>query len=184
MYDRYFLPLLALFLLVLVRFYQDHVSARLSWMCILPMALFAAFGVAAAHDEFALNRGMEAAADELRSSGVPATAILGPQALEGWAELEKSGHLGTAWPSSGRSAFSAVDAAPAQCSKDLYFLIRLGVTPSMRPVYAVSLNPHECGGQPVLPPVLVQTWITPRMNWTHAVRLPQSLKYEAATHGQ
>ena len=173
-YDRYFLPLFAILLLVLVRFYQEKQKARLSWVGILLMVLFAGFSLAATHDDFALSRSYAATAAEIRTRGVPETAILGPQALEGWAELEKAGHLQYPPPVS-KAALEPGQGVPANCDQGLYFLILLGMTPSIQPAYAVSPNPNECGGQIALPPVEYGTWIAPRTNWMYAVRLPSSI---------
>ncbi len=175
-YDRYFLPLLAILLLALVRVYQEKQRARLSWACILLIVLFAGFSLTATHDDFALSRGYVATDAEMRSNGVPATAIVGPQALEGWTELEKAGYLHP--PSSVPKAASALEpgrGVPASCDNVLYFLILLGMTPSIQPAYAVSPNPKECGGQIAFPPVKFNTWIAPRTNWMYAVRLPPSI---------
>jgi hypothetical protein len=169
-YDRYFLPLLAILLLVLVRFYQEKQKARLSWACILLIVLFAGFSLAASHDDFALSRSYVAADTEIRSSGVPATAILGPQALEGWAQLEKVGH--SHYPPTVPEPGQGV---PANCDTNLYFLLLLGLTPSIQPAYAVSPNPKECGGQIAFPPTEFRTWIAPRSNWMYAVRLPPTI---------
>ena len=173
-YDRYFLPLFAILLLVLVRFYQEKQKARLSWVGILLMVLFAGFSLAATHDDFALSRSYAATAAEIRTRGVPETAILGPQALEGWAELEKAGHLQYPPPVS-KAALEPGQGVPANCDQGLYFLILLGMTPSIQPAYAVSPNPNECGGQIALPPVEYGTWIAPRTNWMYAVQLPPSI---------
>jgi hypothetical protein len=174
-YDRYFLPLLAILLLVLVRFYQENVRAKLSWACILLMVPCAGFSLAATHDDFALYGGYAAAAQEIRSSAVPATAILGPQELEGWAELEKAGHLH--YPPNDASRFEQGQGVPANCDKGLYFLILLGMTPSIQPAYAVSSNPSECGGQAAFPPVVYRAWIPPRTNAIYAVRLPRPVAH-------
>jgi hypothetical protein len=174
-YDRYFLPLFAILLLVLVRFYQEKQKARLSWACILLIVLFAGFSLAGTHDDFALSRSYVATAAEIRSSGVPATDLLGPQALEGWAELEKVGYPQPTTVPKAASVFEPGQSVPANCDKNLYFLILLGRTPSIRPAYAVSPNPQECGGQIAFPPVEYGTWIAPRTNWMYAVRLPTSI---------
>ncbi|MGD0683459.1 MAG: glycosyltransferase family 39 protein, partial [Terracidiphilus sp.] len=55
-FDRYLLPLLAILLLVLARYYQERVKENLPWACILLVVLFAGFSLAATHDEFALYR--------------------------------------------------------------------------------------------------------------------------------
>jgi hypothetical protein len=174
-YDRYFLPLFAILLLVLVRFYQEKRKARLSWACILLIVIFAGFSLAGTHDDFSLSRSYVATAAEIRSSGVPATDLLGPQALEGWAELEKVGYPQPTTVPKAASVFEPGQGVPANCDKGLYFLILLGRTPSIRPAYAVSPNPQECGGQIAFPPVEYSTWIAPRTNWMYAVRLPPTI---------
>lgn len=175
LYDRYFLPLLAILLLLLVRFYQEKQKDRLSWACILLIVLFAGFSLTATHDDFALSRSYAATAAEIRLSGVPATAILGPQAMEGWAELEKAGHLHPPTVRTAEAVLTPEKGVPANCDKVLYSLILLGLTPSIQPAYAVSPNPKECDGQIAFAPVKYSTWIAPRTNWMYAVRLPQSI---------
>jgi hypothetical protein len=177
-FDRYFLPLFAILLLVLTRYYQQRIPANAAWAWVLLIGVFAGFSLVAIHDAFSRYRGFVAAAGEIRSSGVPATAILGPQPYEGWAQLEKAGRLN--YPpkvSPDPSALQSEEAVPAYCDKDLYFLILLGQVPSIQPAYAVSLNPQECGGQVAFPPVKYSTWIAPRTNWIYAVRLPPSISH-------
>ena len=89
-FDRYLLPLLAICLLALMRYYQQNVRADLPWACVFLVAIFAGFSIAGTHDEFSMYRGYATAVSELRSSGVPATAIWGPWEFDGWTEVEKS----------------------------------------------------------------------------------------------
>ena len=178
-FDRYFLPLLAILFLVLTRLYQERVSAKLPGACVLVIVFFAGFSLVATHDAFALYRGYVVAVDEIQSSGAPATAILGPGAYEGWAELEKAGHLNDPVGASkrGRYLSQLEQNVPAKCDKDLFGLILLGMVPDIRPAYAMSFNPNECGGQVAFPLVTYRTWIVPHVNTIYAVRLPSPFSY-------
>jgi hypothetical protein len=173
-FDRYFLPLLAILLLVLTRFYQEQVQAKLPLASILPIVLFGAFSVAATHDNFALYRGYASAIDELRASGIPATAILGPWEFGGWTEVETAGYVNDSRIRVPKGAYVPQPARvlPANCTP--WFFGSLEVMPALHPAYAVSLNPQECGGQVAYPPVAYRTWIAPRVNSIYAVRLPPS----------
>ena len=92
-FDRYLLPLLAILLLVLARYYQQRVKANLPWACVLLIAAFGGFSAAATHDIFFLYRGYAQAIGEVRSGGTPANAILEPLEFGGWTEVEKVGYL-------------------------------------------------------------------------------------------
>ena len=172
-YDRYFMPLLFIVLLALTRFYQQRVRAHLPWPAVLLIVLFGGFSLIATHDAFAAYRGYQAAAGEIESSGVPATAILGPDQFEWWAELSMPGYVsGVNAPASGAYVARHGDFVPADCNKNLFTGILLGGFPDLQPAYALSLNPRECGGQIAYPPVIYRTWIAPRVNTIYAVRLP------------
>jgi len=177
LFDRYFVPLLAILLLVLARFYQERVQAKLPWASVSLIVLFGAFSIVATHDDFALYRGYASAIDELRASGIPATAILGPWEFGAWTEVEKAGYVndsrirvpkGAYVPQPGR-------VLPANCTQS--FFGGLDVMPALEPSYAVSSKPQECGGQVAYPPVTYRTWIAPRVNTIYAVRLPASFPH-------
>jgi hypothetical protein len=159
---------------VLTRFYQERVRAKLPLASVALILLFGAFSVAATHDKFAQYRGYASAIGELRSSGTPATAILGPWEYGGWTEVEKAGYInysriqvpkGAYVPQPGR-------VMPATCTFGIFGALE-GM-PDLRPVYAVSLNPRECGGQAAYPLVTYRAWIAPQVNTIYAVRLPPS----------
>jgi hypothetical protein len=174
-FNRYFMPLLAFLVLVLTRFYQERVQAKLPLASVSLIVLFGAFSVAATHDRFALYRGYASAIDQLRSSGTPATAILGPWEFGSWTEVEKAGYVNDSRIRVPKGAYVPQPARvlPASCTR--WFFGSLETTPALQPVYAVSSNPQECGGQVAYPPVTYRTWIAPRVNTIYAVRLPPSL---------
>jgi len=182
-FDRYFLPLFAFLLLALTLYYQQKANKSLPWASVPLIFLFGVFSLAAVHDEYALFRADVAAADEIRSSGAPATSIIGPQEYEGWAELGIEGQMKPP-PREIRSAelTRLEQTLPANCDKNLFTLILVGVVPDVRPDYAVTLNPGECGGQVAFPPIPYRTWIAPRENSVYAVRLPASVSTFSASN--
>lgn len=177
-YDRYFMPLLVILLLVLTRYYQQRVRANLPLAAALLVVLFGGFSLVATHDAFASYRGYAAAVSEIQSDGVPATAILGPDQYEWWVELNTPGYINDPHPTF-KGAYIARygNFVPASCDKNLFNGLLLGGYPDIQPAYAVSPNPHECGGQVAYPPVTYRTWITPHVNTIYALRLPPSFPY-------
>ena len=158
LYDRYLLPLLAILLLVLARYYQERVKAKLPRACVLLIVVFGAFSVAATHDEFALYRGYVSATDEIRSSGVPAEAIVGPWEYDWWTQIEKAGYINHPRIQVPRGAYlpQPVRVYPATCPSVLFRSLSLNM-PAIKPAYVVSINPGECGGQAAFPPVMYST---------------------------
>jgi hypothetical protein len=162
--------MLVVLLLVLARYYQERVKAKLPRACVLLIVVIGAFSVAATHDMFALYRGDAAAIDEVLSSGVPATSIAGPWEFEGWTQVEKVGYVNDPRIKFPRGAYVPQPVRPhrSNCSADLI----LSWVPQIKPAYFVSSNPGECGGQVAFPPVSYSTWIAPCTNWIYASKLP------------
>jgi hypothetical protein len=177
LFERYFLPLLAILLLVLTRFYQERVQAKLPVASVSLIFLFGAFSVVATHDKFAQYRGYATAIDELRAGGTPATAILGPWEFGSWTEVEKAGYLNDSRIRVPKGAYVLQPARdlPANCTPG--FFGSLEAMPALQPTYAVSPNPQECGGTVAYPPVTYRTWIAPRINTIYAIRLPPSFPH-------
>ena len=171
-FERYLLPLLTIGLLVLTRLYQERVRANLPVACAVLIVLVGAFSCPAIHDAFALRRGYEAAIDELRSSGVPTTAILGPWEFDGWTEVEKVGYVndpGIRIPEGAYVPAPARDIPPG-CDPFGY----MAWTPAIKPVYIVSKDPIRCGGPAGFPPVTYRTWLAPHNRSIYVVKLPVS----------
>jgi hypothetical protein len=170
-FDRYLLPLLAILLLVLTRYYQERVKAKLPLACVLLIVVFGAFSVAATHDTFALYRGYVSATDEIQSIGAPATAIAGPWEFEGWTQIEKVGYMNDSRIQVPKGAYvpQPLRAHRLNCSVDSSSLDEV---PAIQPAYLVSSDPGDCGGQVAFPPVAYSTWIAPRTNWIYALKLP------------
>jgi hypothetical protein len=183
--DRYLLPLLVVLLLVLARYYQERVRAKLPWVCVFLIALFGGFSIAATHDAFALHRGYVTTVDEIESHGVPATAIVGPWEFEGWTQIEKAGTINDdriripagAYVPNAAGSFVEDCQPPSADFMDVWSVGFLDRTPVIQPVYATFLDRGACGGQIAFPPVMYRTWIAPHANWIYPVRLPPAFSH-------
>lgn len=176
-YDRHLLPLLAILLLVLTLYYQRRVKENLPWTCALLVLIFGGFSVVAAHDKFAEYRGYASVINEIRSGGVPATAILGPWEFDGWTEIEEVGHVNDPRIRNPKGAYVPQPAfvVPANCGKGLIDFFPISQAPHLKPIYVVSPNPGQCVGQVSPPRATYWTWLPPRANTIYSVRLPSSV---------
>jgi hypothetical protein len=168
-YDRYLLPLMVILLLLLARFYQEKVRPRLPVLAAVLIAIVACFTIAGTHDLFAMYRGYLAAFQEVRSSGVPATAISGSWENDGWTQLETVGYMNERRIRIPRGVyvFQPVTAFPAGCNGN-----SLDRIPAVKPVYALSFDPAQCNGQAGFPPVVYRTWLLPHTNSIYIVKFP------------
>jgi hypothetical protein len=173
--DRYLVPLLAIILLVLTRYYQERVKPNLPLACIFLIAVFGSFSVAATHDMFAMYRGYASAIAHLESIGMPSTAILGPWEFDAWNEVESAGHINERRIHVPKDAWISppMRSLPPNC--DTSATEFLDKTPAINPVYAIVLDPTQCGGQAAFPPVMYKTWIAPHTNLVYTVKLPVPL---------
>jgi hypothetical protein len=168
-FDRYLLPLMVILLLVLARFYQEKVRPELPLLSAVLIGIAACFTIVATHDMFAMYRGYLAAFQEVRSSGVPATAISGSWENDGWTELETVGYINERRIRNPRGAYVYQPAVvfPAGCAANL-----LDRIPAVKPIYALSFDPAQCDGQAGFPPVVYRTWLPPHANTIYIVKFP------------
>lgn len=89
--DRYLLPLAAFAFVLLLRLFQQKVSARLPAQSIVLLALFAAFSVAGTHDWIAMHRARQELVERLQRDGVPRTAITAGYEMDGLEQINRAG---------------------------------------------------------------------------------------------
>jgi hypothetical protein len=168
-FDRYLLPLMALLLLVLARYYQERVRPKLPTLSAVFITIVACFTIVGIHDMFAMYRGYLAAFQQVRSSGVPATAISGSWENDGWTELETVGYINESRVRIPRDAYvyQPVTFFPAGCDGN-----PLDRIPAVKPIYALSFDPAQCNGQADFPPIVYRTWLPPHTNSIYIVKFP------------
>jgi hypothetical protein len=153
-FERYFLPLLFVFLVFLLRFYQGHVAPRLPLLTAIFIMLFGAYGVVTFHDLLAADRAGLEAADELRAAGVSRSSIRAGFEYDGWTQIELTGHLAPKkrWPSLPRCVH--------WWDSD---------TPDIHAHYQLSYD-SACFSESEFPPVRYTTWLPPHRQMIHILK--------------
>ena len=168
--DRYFIPLVALFLIPLVRFYQERIQARVPIYCFGVLAVFAAYGVASTHDYFATNRARLKAVTLVERSGVPRTAVQGGWESDGWTQIERRGYINDARLQRPSGAYQ-----PAHVNQQLPQACQFwysDYTPVIQPKYFVVFSPVSCLAGSPFGPVSYQTWLPPFQRNIYIQQLP------------
>jgi hypothetical protein len=172
-FDRYLLTLQAFGIIVLLRYYQDFAThagkethlgfgiGRIPATSQLALLAFAFYGIAGTHDWFALNRARLEAAEEVRRSGVPRTAIQAGFEYDAWTQLEAAGHMNDPRIKIPEGAFHPVSPASdhrPECARAWFPFV---VTPAVAPRYFVVYTPLACLAPSQFPPVTYHTWRPP-----------------------
>jgi hypothetical protein len=158
-FDRYFLPLLFIFTLGLLRFYTRFISSRLPKICLIVALVYAIYGVASMHDMFAFESARVYAAKKIMSTGIPRTEIEVGEEYDAWTQLEQTGYVNDPRIEHPPGAYRPwpVPNVPPEC---------LGwfrsYTPSLLPVFHLSYAPDNCYGPSGFPPISYETWLPPR----------------------
>ena len=171
-WDRYTLSLMLVASIFVLRFYQENIRPRLPAAALVPIAIFAAFGIAGTHDTFALVRARLAVIDELRAAGVPATAIDGGLEYNGWNQIELARYIDDpripVLP--GDSFRPFVSESFGVCTP-----LHIDSFSAVSPRYGMAYDPAACLGQAAFTQVTFRTWLGPRSNTLYIVNigLPQ-----------
>jgi hypothetical protein len=186
-YDRYYLPLLFLATLALLRLYERWFASPVSWLCMLPLVLLAGYGVAGTHDAFAETRARLAAAEELHAAGVDRTQIHAGFEYDGWTQVELTGYVNeprlrpvSAYQKNrlppGLRDLRPSDRYPwrsgSGLEKDCYTWFAL-YTPSIHARYALASQPAYCFADSHFPAVQYRTWLPPRQNAIYISEIPK-----------
>jgi hypothetical protein len=168
LFDRYLLPLLMLSILVVVRYYQDRLHPLIPAATLIPIAVFAAFAIAGTHDIYSLFRARLAAVNELRSAGVPPTAIDGGLEYNGWTQIETARYINDPRiPAKAGDHFrSSFNDSFGVCPPILYRNFSV-----LAPRYSMAFEPASCLGQAKFAPVTVRTWLGPRYTTLYIVNV-------------
>ncbi len=157
--DRYLLELLAVSILLLLRYYQDFIASRLPAVCWGVLAIFTFYSVAGLHDIFALQRARVKAGEMLVAAGVPRTQITGGFEYDGWTQIEAGGYVHDPLirtpAEASRPRMKASD-LPAECTPPLYPLM-----PAIEPKYYVVFSPLPCLKPSVFGGVQYGAWMPP-----------------------
>lgn len=168
-FDRYLLPLIFVFLVILLRVYEEEVGDRLPKSSLFIVFLFGAFAVAGLHDLFAMGRARLAAANEMLATGIVRTEILAGFEYDGWTQLESTGYMNNDRVRIPAGAFhpSIPANAPAGCYVDF-----LKYTPSINPRYILSFDHTSCYLPSQFAPVSYRAWLPPHNRSIYVQKVP------------
>lgn len=155
LYDRYFLPLFPIALILLLRLYQDRGQPRLPLFSYALVLLFALYAVAGMHDTFSMYRARQAAIEEIRAAGIPDNAIDGGFDHNAMTQVRQFGFINDTHIHMPATAhFVQAPVFPADCEPDHHLL-----TPAIVPGHALSYDPTACGGPSRFAPVFYREWL-------------------------
>ena len=168
LFDRYLLPVMMFAIIVVLRIYQEQIQPRIPAATLVPIAIFAAFGIAAAHDSFALLRARVALANELLSNGVPPTAFDGGFEYNSLTQIDLGRFIND--PKipilPGDSFHPSVKKSYGVCAP-----IFVDNYPVLSPRYAMAYDPTVCLGEAGFAPVTYRTWLGPHTNTIYIVNV-------------
>ena len=153
-FDRYWLPLLALALLPLLRYYQEQIHPRLPVAFAVMVVLFAFYGDTVTHNMFSLYRARIALAGELRANNIPDTSVDNGFEYNFAVELQHAAYINDYRIVRPANAYVPVPTPPsAPCSMWWY-----DKTPHIHPLYGLSFDPTLCYGQAPIAPIQFSRW--------------------------
>ncbi len=158
-YDRYIIPVFALLLIVLLRFYQERVREKTPVFCFVILTLFFGYAIASTHDFFAMERAQIAAVREVLNAGVPRTELQAGFELDGPVQVDTTGYMNDPRIETPPDAYKPAEASspvPEDCRMIWSFLM-----PAIHPRYFVAFSPQHCLSFSGLPPVTYSTWLPP-----------------------
>jgi len=169
-YDRYLLPLIFVFLVILLRVYEEKVGDRLPKISLFVVFLFGVFAVAGMHDLFAMDRARLTAADEILAAGVVRTEIQGGFEYDGWTQLESTGYINDSRLRIPAGAFhpkSTPTDTPVGCYSWFSEL-----APSINPRYILSFDQSSCYSPSQFAPVSYNAWLSPHTRTIYIQKVP------------
>jgi hypothetical protein len=153
--DRYLLPLLVVTLLCLLRYYQDRIQQRLPLASVLMVGIMAIYSIGITHDMFAFYRARVVMAAEVRTAGVPDTAVDNGWEYNAWVELQHADYINDSRIAFPAHAYVPTPPLPAGTCKMNWH----DQAPHIQPRYGISFEPNECYGPAPFAPVHYSRWL-------------------------
>lgn len=158
-WPRYLVTVLPMFVLLLLWVYTRNApQRRLPMVSVAVLGVFAILGVANTHDMFADLSARNAAVNNMMSAGIPRTAIEGGFGLDGWEQLEVTGHVNDSRVTLPVGAYQPrkPSGTPPECHNWFF-----DWTPSIQPRFELSSRPSSCFPPASFAPVHYRAWYPP-----------------------
>jgi hypothetical protein len=167
-FDRYLLPILPFAMIALLRVYQEQIQPRIPAATLIPIAIFAAFGIAGTHDSFVLLRARLAVANELLSDGVPPTAFDGGFEYNSLTQIDLGRFINDP-----KIPILLGDSFHPSVKKSYGVCVPIFVDnyPMLSPRYGMAYDPTDCFGEAGFAPVTYRAWLGPHTNTIYIVNV-------------
>jgi hypothetical protein len=161
LFDRYFLEVMVVLTVFLLRWHQARVSPRIPALATATLALFAFVALAGTHDLFSMARAEVRAADELQRAGIPRIQIQGGFAFDSTTQVLAWGYINDPRLLNPRGAYHP-QPQPHLRPGFLYcgdpFQPYL---PALRMRYVISADTSPCLAATNFAPQPYRTWLPP-----------------------
>ncbi len=157
--DRYLLGLVPTAIVVLLKLYQERVTAKLSILSVFAVSIVAVYSVGVAHDLFADCRAWAKTIQMVQTSGVSRNYIEAGFANDGWTQIDGGGHINDARiqvPAGAYKPDTPVANLPKECAS--WFS---PYTPAVTPHYFITGSPGSCFARTEYAPIHFTTWLPP-----------------------
>jgi hypothetical protein len=158
-WPRYLVTVLPMLVLLLLWVYRWNApQRRLPLVSVAVLGVFAMLAVANTHDMFAYISASNAAVNNMLSAGIPRTAIEGGFGLDGWEQLELTGHVNDSRVTVPAGAYQPrkPTGTPPGCHNWFF-----DWTPSIQPRFEISSKPSSCFPPAAFAPVAYRAWYPP-----------------------
>ena len=170
-WDRYWIPLLFVLVLVLLRMYQGRVGLRLPVLSYAVLVLVAAFSVMGTHDLFATLRARLGAAEALEAAGIPRGSMYAGIEFDGWTQLLLNGHVNNPRVKNPPNSYRRyLDPPSTKCRPWWESWV-----PDIHADYELSYQPLSCVGSTQYGPFPYRTWLAPRLREIYVLGKPPGL---------
>jgi hypothetical protein len=157
MFDRYYLPLLAPAVILLLLAFESNSSEPVPITCYLVLLAFTVFGVAGTHDLFVESRATLKAIQEIQAAGVPPTSSSGAWQYDGWLQIEIAGTLNDSRIVNPRGVYQKL---PHPILEECGYWFGPWLT-VIHPQYVVVGTPQKCLEPSKFDNVPYETWLPP-----------------------
>ncbi|MGA7521231.1 MAG: hypothetical protein WBW84_02040 [Acidobacteriaceae bacterium] len=168
-YDRYFIPVIFVAFIVLLRFYERRIAARLPMWSIACVILGAVVAVCTLHDYIAAERASLAAANELQAAGIPRKLISARFEYDGWSQLQLAGRLNVRFVAASNLGVDPHTVIPSDADQTVENKGPLArclpwfasLFPAVHARYQFSYSRSTCLDESQFPPFEYDTWLPP-----------------------
>lgn len=157
-FDRYFVCVMPILLLLLIRTYQVQFHKRLPAVAAAVVCIFSLYSVAELHDWFAGLRANIAAVSKLESAGIPRSMIDAGWLANGLAQVELGGYVNNPGIQVPASAFHPIEPVKRSPKCANWFDV---MSPAIRERYVFTLSSTPCFRSTSFSPTTYSTWLPP-----------------------